>query len=648
MEVVIMSKRVLFLGIDGADPLLMSKFLSEGSLPNIQKFINKGTANKDYGMLGVQPTITPPNWASLATGAYPGTHGITCYWNHESGNPLTKLDVGFNSKLCKAEFIWDAALDAGKDAIVFNYPTSWPPTHERIIAVDGTGINPNSHGYCETEAIYLGSVNNAEIESNFHEKNNSGLGCVVEDDIESADFEFRDYEENQTESFVIGDDKRTNATNIKFKIDNFNCPIKDKDGVKDTVLLLNQGRVRRYGRFLKNADGIYDTMEILKKRDGDEVLGTVKTEEYSDWIEDEFTFGNIVAKVYYKVKLLNLAEDASSYTLYRSYILDSSNKKYFYPQTIADELLENVGPMLHMSSCGFDDVMMETMAEMYTWIENSMVYLGNNKPWDVFYMHCHALDCCNHNYQNLILPEYSGDKADYYMNIVRGYYKITDHLVEKMVKAFDDGNTIIVLASDHGGMSKDVDCETPLVGDPWSVGGKVLEDMGYLVVDRSGATPVIDWSKTRAIGQRSGYIYINLKGRDPEGIVNPEEYDALVKEIIQKLLDYKDEKGRRPVNFAFNREEMEVLGLYGSTVGDIYFVFNPEWTRVHGTSLTTHRNKGTSVKAFFAMMGAGVKSNNLIDRRIRAVDVVPTVCEIAGLPIPKDCEGAIIYQAIEE
>lgn len=462
------------------------------------------------------------------------------------------------------------------------------------------------------------------------------------------DFEFRDYEENQTESFVIADDKRTNATNIKFKIDRYNCPIKDKDGELTTVLLLNQGRTRRYGRLVKNADGKYDTMEILKKRSDETPIGTVKVGEYSDWIEDEFTFTNITSKVYYKVKLIDLAEDASSYTLYRSYILDASNKKYFYPQTIADELLENVGPMLHMSACGFDDVMLETMAAEYEWIENSMIYLGKNKPWDVFYMHCHALDCCNHNYQNLCLPEYTGEKADYYMNIVREYYKITDHLVKRMMETFDDGNTVIVLASDHGGMSKAEDCETPLVGDPWSVGGKVMEDLGYLSVDRSSGVPVIDWSKTVALGQRSGYIYINLKGRDPEGIVELKDYDSLVKKIKNDLLDYKDEQGRRPVAFAFDRDEMEVLGLYGSTVGDIYFVFNPEWTRVHGTSLTTHSYKGTSVKAFFAMMGAGVKAHNLIERRVRAVDVVPTVCALTGIPVPKDCEGAVIYQALEQ
>lgn len=641
-------KRVLFLGIDGADPLLMKRFLDEGYLPNIKKFIDSGVANSDLGMLGVQPTITPPNWASLATGAYPGTHGITCYWNHTSGNSLTTLDVGFNSKLCKSEFIWDAADKVGKNAIVFNYPTAWPPTNENIIAVDGTGINPNSRAYCESEAFYIGDVNNTELVAAYHEKNNTGSGCVVEDDIQTADFEVKDYEEKKTEKFVIGDDKRVNATDIKFKIDKYRCPITEKEGVKETVLLMQEGRVRRYGKLIANSNGIYDTLEIYKNKKDSTPMAKVSVGVYSPWIEDYFRLGNTNAKVYYKVKLVEMSDDGSKYKLYRSYILDTTNRKYFYPQDICNELLDNIGPMMHMSNCGLDDVMIETQAEMYTWIEDSILYLAKNKPWDVFYMHCHALDCCNHNYQNLILEEYSGEKADYYLyDVVLKYYEITDHLVERMME-LNDGNTVIVLASDHGGMSKEAGCEAPLMGDPWAVGGKVFEDMGYLAIDRSSGVPVIDWSKTRAIGQRSGYVYVNLKGRDPEGIVEPEDYDALVQEITQKLLDYKDENGRRPVCFAFNRYEMEVLGLYGENVGDIYFVFNPEWTRVHGTSLTTHRYKGTSVKAFFAMVGPGVKAGAKLERRIRAVDVVPTVCTLTGLPIPQDCEGAVIYQALEK
>ena len=124
------AKKAILIGLDGADPLMVKKFMAEGKMPNLEKVKNMGVTNEELSMFGVHPTITPPNWASLATGALPGTHGITCFWNHKSGDPLDKLSYGFNSELCNAEFIWDAAARAGRKSIVFNYPTAWPPTEK--------------------------------------------------------------------------------------------------------------------------------------------------------------------------------------------------------------------------------------------------------------------------------------------------------------------------------------------------------------------------------------------------------------------------------------------------------------------------------------------------------------------------------------
>jgi predicted AlkP superfamily phosphohydrolase/phosphomutase len=87
----IKTKKVLLLGLDGADALQVKKYVSEGKLPNFKKVISQGVTTKDYSMRSVLPAITPPNWASLATGAFPNTHGITCFWNHTLGNPLDQL-----------------------------------------------------------------------------------------------------------------------------------------------------------------------------------------------------------------------------------------------------------------------------------------------------------------------------------------------------------------------------------------------------------------------------------------------------------------------------------------------------------------------------------------------------------------------------
>lgn len=60
--------KILILGVDALDPRATAHYLQEGKLPNIQKFLDRGAANKDLEMLGGHPTGTPPMWTTLATG----------------------------------------------------------------------------------------------------------------------------------------------------------------------------------------------------------------------------------------------------------------------------------------------------------------------------------------------------------------------------------------------------------------------------------------------------------------------------------------------------------------------------------------------------------------------------------------------------
>ncbi len=142
---------------------------------------------------------------------------------------------------------------------------------------------------------------------------------------------------------------------------------------------------------------------------------------------------------------------------------------------------------------------------------------------------------------------------------------------------------------------------------------------------------------------------MNLKGRDPEGIVAPEDYDALVEKIIDDLYNYRDPKtGKRVISFALNRKDMEVLGLGGENSGDIFYILEPEFTRCHGNGLSNHELLGYSMRALFAAVGAGIKKGEIIDRNVGVVDIVPTISHLTGVPVPKNTEGGIIYQALEE
>ena len=96
------SNKVFVLGVDGMDPRLAKKFLDAGKMPHFAKFLERGSAREDLVLLGGVPTITPPMWATLATGANPSTHGITCFWAKIQKNWIpwfitwTPLDVKLN------------------------------------------------------------------------------------------------------------------------------------------------------------------------------------------------------------------------------------------------------------------------------------------------------------------------------------------------------------------------------------------------------------------------------------------------------------------------------------------------------------------------------------------------------------------------
>ena len=74
-----LAEKIIVLGVDGMDPRLSKKFVDEGVMSNLQTIMDRGVHRDDLVLLGAHPTITPPMWTTLATGAYPNTHGITCF-----------------------------------------------------------------------------------------------------------------------------------------------------------------------------------------------------------------------------------------------------------------------------------------------------------------------------------------------------------------------------------------------------------------------------------------------------------------------------------------------------------------------------------------------------------------------------------------
>jgi predicted AlkP superfamily phosphohydrolase/phosphomutase len=214
----------------------------------------------------------------------------------------------------------------------------------------------------------------------------------------------------------------------------------------------------------------------------------------------------------------------------------------------------------------------------------------------------------------------------------------------------DEGWTIMIF-SDHALISAEegphVLCENCGVNvDP-------MRAFGYTVLKRDengNELPEVDWTKSKAVQVRSNSIFVNLKGRDPHGIVEPEDKYELEEQIITDLYGYKDEKtGKRIVALALHNKDAVLLGLGGENGPDIVLFVHESFVDDHGPGMSTAwGHNDTSLSPIFLAAGKGIKEGFRTTRYVREVDLAPTAAVMLGVDIPAQCEGAPAYQIFTE
>lgn len=170
----------------------------------------------------------------------------------------------------------------------------------------------------------------------------------------------------------------------------------------------------------------------------------------------------------------------------------------------------------------------------------------------------------------------------------------------------------------------------------------------------------IDWSKTKAYSFGSGNvgkIYINVKGREPQGVVEPgQEYEELRNHLIKELRELKDPRTGRKVDVTvFKREEI-YHGEYVNQAPGIFFYMNELSTEIDPTFghdsffsydfASKRGNAGHRMNGILILKGPEFRKGMKISRA-EIIDVAPTVLYLMGCSIPSDMDGKVLTSAFK-
>lgn len=622
------AKRAIVVGMDGASMEIVKNLADQGYCPNIAALMKQGAWRP---MIGVFPTLTPPGWTALSTGSWPGTHRVMDFNIHKPGKRLDNTEWGINTDLSQSEYVWNTFERAGKMPILVKWEMSWPPTVKKGIQVEGTGPGVSNHHQLAGYHLFV-----------------SGKWAprrlVAQRDPETLDPSALQ-NVREFDPVDIRDAKGWRNTPAS------NKPLKEVDLVIQPLARgreeMNRGKkgTPKTLRGLIYAKGSgYDRVRVCQSRNAANALTDLGVGDWSDWWLDRLEIDGKKHPGYVRAKLITLTKNADAFELFFPQIWP--NAGYTKPLSIAKEIDENVGnflqnPMRDALGLIDDDTYFELLEFHHQRLADVSEYLTSTRDWDLLMTETHASDYTSHFFLRA---------ADFHSGAERSVMKRCREGVQRTYASIDlmigrlrkiaDKDTAFFIVSDHGGTSQQhqvVDI------------AKVLEVTGFLKYKGHGKNRVIDWSRTKASSVGLVHIFVNLKGRQPGGIVSKKDYDKVRRDLIAALYDYKDPvTGHRPFALAVTREDAEMLNLWGDLVGDVVYALRAEFDGAHGKQLPSVSFGMAGQHSTFIASGAGIKRAGKLDGQVRVVDVAPTVCYLTGTPMPRNVEGGVVYEALKD
>jgi len=235
-----------------------------------------------------------------------------------------------------------------------------------------------------------------------------------------------------------------------------------------------------------------------------------------------------------------------------------------------------------------------------------------------------------------------------FSKVLKEHYQFCDQQIGELRKILD-GDTVLLVHSDHSVQRLDGRINL----NEW------LIQEGYLKLISRPSEPAplkdcqVDWPETVAWATGyTGQIYLNMRGRESQGRVEPSDYHTILEELSEKLKAIPGGNGQPLDTETFKRVEIH-SGPYSKYGPDLFIYFDQCRYNIsemigHDSLYSYDTAKGSDDgghgrEGFLAMVGPGIPAIGEV-KNMTLLDLAPTILSLMGLPVREDMEGKVLLE----